>query len=501
MAISERCDEGENGCGRPGSSPLAAGGQAADGRSCLRLPQAPKARNSGDAAGAPAVPSSEVSGALNELGERIALLAAQISAATYELLVMLREFDQGGGWSSGFRSCAHWLVWRVGLDLGAAREKVRVARALGELPLLAESLRRGAISYSKVRALTRIATPANEQELLDFARAGTAAHVETLVRGMRRVDRLVQCELAQRQHAARYLRTYSDEDGMIVVKARLSPEAAAALLCAIDAGVEKLHGPRGTAEGTLASHGPDSAAGEVTFEQKRADALVLIAESALAAGLDPGTRGDRYQVVVHVDAEALPAGSDSGSSFLADGTHVSAETSRRLACDAARVVLWHAADGRTVAAGRRTRTISPGLRRALEHRDRGCRFPGCGARLCDAHHVQHWADGGTTDLTNTVLLCRFHHRVLHEDGFSMELKPNGEARFYRPDGSLLPLAPQAPAAVASDHGPIEALAARLASQGVVIDARESLPDWRGGGVDFNWEIQWLGSIGSPEPWM
>ena len=124
------------------------------------------------------------------LGERIAELAAQISAATYELLVMLRDFDEQGGWNGGFRSCAHWLNWRAGIDLGAAREKVRVARALAALPHLSESMRRGEISYAKVRALTRIATPATEEELLHFARAGTASHVEKLVRSMRLVDRL-----------------------------------------------------------------------------------------------------------------------------------------------------------------------------------------------------------------------------------------------------------------------------------------------------------------------
>ena len=136
------------------------------------------------------------------------------------------------------------------------------------------------------------------------------------------------------------------------------------------------------------------------MEQRRADALGLVAESALASGLDPGSRGDRYQVVVHVDAEALPAGGEDGSSCLADGVHVSAETSRRLACDAALVVMRHAADGRMLDIGRRTRAISPGLRRALEHRDGGCRFPGCGLKLCDAHHVEHWADGGETNLAN-----------------------------------------------------------------------------------------------------
>src|SRR5260370_13092747 len=158
---------------------------------------------------------------LEKLGERIAELAAQISAATFELLAMLRDFDERGGWASGFHSCAHWLCWRAGLDPGAAREKVRVARALGALPLLSAAMRRGEISYSKVRALTRIATPANEQDLLSFARAGTAAHVERLVRCMRRVDRIGE----ERCHAARYLRAYTGDDGVGVGTGRLAPEA------------------------------------------------------------------------------------------------------------------------------------------------------------------------------------------------------------------------------------------------------------------------------------
>jgi hypothetical protein len=425
---------------------------------------------------------------LEELGEHIAELAAQISAATYELLAMLRDFDERGGWASGFHSCAQWLCWRVGLDPGAAREKVRVARALGALPLLAAAMRRGEVSYSKVRALTRIATPATEQDLLDFAHAGTAAHVERLVRGKRRVDRIANGE--KRLHAARYLRAYTDEDGMVVVTGRLAPEAGAALLRALDAGIEALYGPR---RGQPSGAGQEAAeaaeaAEDASVEQRRADALGLVAESALAAGLDPGSRGDRYQVVVHVDAEVLAADGEGGSSWLADGTHVSAETSRRLACDSARVVMWHAADGRVLDVGRRTRAISPALRRALEHRDGGCRFPGCGRRLCDAHHVETWADGGATSLANTLLLCRRHHRAVHEEGFSMELAPDGEARFYRPDGRPLPEAPALPMLAPE---PVTALVARLAGRGVAVDAGATVPDWWGGPVDYAWEIDWL----------
>ncbi len=429
-------------------------------------------------------------GELEELGERIAELAAQISAATFELLAMLRDFDERGGWAGGFHSCAHWLTWRVGLDPGAAREKVRVARALGALPVLSAAMRRGEISYSKVRALTRIATPANEQDLLTFGRAGTAAHVERLVRGMRRVDRIAAGHSEKRLHAARYLGFYTDEDGMVVVKGRLAPEAGVALMRAVDAGVEALYGPR---RGQSIGVAPEAAAAvaaadDTSMEQRRADALGLVAESALASGLDPGSRGDRYQVVVHVDAEVLAPGGEGGSSWLADGTHVSAETSRRLACDSARVVMRHAADGRVLDVGRRTRAISPGLRRALEHRDGRCRFPGCGRKLCDAHHVEHWADGAATSLANTALLCRRHHRAVHEEGFSMDLAPDGEARFYRPDGRPLPEAPALPVPA---REPVAARAARLASHGVAVDARATLPEWWGGSVDYGWEIDWL----------
>src|SRR6185437_11795504 len=127
---------------------------------------------------------------LDQLGDEIAELSAHLDAATARLLALIRDFDARGGWNTGFRSCAHWLSWRVGLDLGAARERVRVARALGALPHLAEALARGELSYAKVRALTRVATPETEARLLAVGRAGTAEHVERIVRGWRRVDQL-----------------------------------------------------------------------------------------------------------------------------------------------------------------------------------------------------------------------------------------------------------------------------------------------------------------------
>jgi hypothetical protein len=122
---------------------------------------------------------------LDRLGDEIALLSAHLNAATARLLDLIRVFDAREGWANGFRSCAAWLSWRVGLDGGAAREKVRVARALGTLPRLAGALAGGELSYSKVRALTRVATPETEERLLAVGRAGTAEHVERIVSGPR----------------------------------------------------------------------------------------------------------------------------------------------------------------------------------------------------------------------------------------------------------------------------------------------------------------------------
>src|SRR5437667_5559785 len=175
---------------------------------------------------------------LERLGEQIAELSAHLDAATARLLELIREFDARGGWNTGFRSCAHWLAWRVGLDLGAARERVRVARALGGLPRLADALARGELSYAKVRALTRVATPGTEVRLLAVGRAGTACHVERIVRGWRRVDALAEAREATLRHTSRALHVYEDEDGMVVIRGRLTPEAGAVLKQALAAARE-----------------------------------------------------------------------------------------------------------------------------------------------------------------------------------------------------------------------------------------------------------------------
>jgi hypothetical protein len=420
---------------------------------------------------------------IDRLGNEIAELSAHLEAATACLLDLIREFDARAGWNVGFSSCAGWLSWRVGLDLGAARERVRVARALGTLPRLAEALARGELSYAKVRALTRIATPENEEELLKFARTGTADHVERLVRSWRRVDRIAETRETADRHKRRALHVYRDEDGMVTVKGRLEPEIGALFMQALAAAREKLYQQRRATE--TPSIPGDVSAETPPLAEQQADALALLAETALHHGIDPGSPGERYQVVVHVDAPALADPDQPGQSVLDDGTHVSAETSRRLACDASRVVMQHARDGRVVEVAARTRTIPPALRRALQHRDHGCRFPGCHVRFGQGHHIRHWAQGGPTTLSNLAMLCRRHHRCVHEEGYQVDRLPNGELEFRRPDGRPLPeflLPPKVP------HDPVQVLRTRNESEGLRLDAQTLTPSWLGEPLNVGYAI-------------
>jgi hypothetical protein len=441
------------------------------------------------------------------------------------LLDLIREFDARGGWNNGAcLSCAHWLCYRVGLAMRAARERVRVARALGTLPRLAQALARGELSYSKVRALTRIATPETEERLVKVGLSGTAEHVERIVRGWRRVDRKLEAEDMVRRHKNRALHVYHDDDGMVIIRARLEPQAGAAFIQAIaaarmalwqrtkdaaggpagprvdgpagpravegPAGPQALEGPAGPryVDGPAEPRYQDGSPEAPTIEQREADALALVAETALHHGIDPGVPGERYQVVVHIDAAVLADADAPGQSVLEDGAYVAAETSQRLACDASRVVMRHDADGRITEVGARTRTIPPALRRALEHRDQGCRFPGCGRRFGQGHHIRHWAHGGPTTLSNLAMLCRRHHRAVHEEGFQVERQPGGELCFRRPDGTVIPEIPIRPA-LPSD--PAAVLRERNAAAGIHIDAQTSKPSWLGDRLDLGYAIDVL----------
>lgn len=386
-------------------------------------------------------PSSGLS--IRDLEAKITELAGHLNAANHRWLLLIAEFDRRRGWSDGFtHSCAHWLSWKCGLDLGAAREKVRVARALEPLPRISAAMACGRLSYSKVRALTRVATPETEEVLLNVALHGTTHHVETLVRQFRRVQEVQELEREAQQYAQRGLTYFHDADGSLVVKLRLTAEGGAVFLKAMAAALPEIPLPRDD-DGRKAANSMGSAEhrqpalhvsaetrcalpGSRTFDgrvptpaARRADALVVLAESFLQFGVAAMKGGDRHQIVVHVDDCTLRRG-EAGRCELDEGPGIPVQTARRLACDASIVTITEDERGDPLDVGRKTRSIPPALRRALASRDKGCVFPGCThTRYVDGHHIRHWADGGETRLSNLVTLCRFHHRAVHEGGLQV----------------------------------------------------------------------------------
>jgi hypothetical protein len=378
-----------------------------------------------------------------ELADRLCQQAAHVHAATCRLLTLIAEFDRRRGWDAdGCVSCAQWLSWRCGIGLRAAQEHVRVARRLETLPRVHERFASGELSYSKVRALCRIATPATEEDLVGSAVAATAAQMEKVSRLYRRVKRLEQ---GNRDHEQRYLRWAWDDDGSLTVRARLTADEGARFVAAIESRC-----PRRP---------------HANIDHVRADALCEAAAGRAASVT--------AEVVVHADVAVLTGEADDGACHLEEGAPLAAETARRLACDG-RIRLVAERDGEHVGVGRATRAIGPSLRRALRSRDGGCVFPGCtNSRYVDAHHVRHWAHGGPTDLDNLVELCRRHHRLVHEGGFSLTFEGGTVRVRDRKGRELSALATNTPA-----HG--EPIERQHTAAGLLIDGTTAMARYGAG---------------------
>ena len=423
-------------------------------------------------------PNSSVS--TSDLIDQITELAGHLNAAQARWLALIAEFDRRAAWAEwGVKSCAHWLNWKCGLDLGAAREKLRVAHALEQLPCIAAAMAAGSLSYSKVRAMTRVADTATEEYFLNVALHGTAHQVEKLVRAFRRAKESQELSREAQQQANRSLSWCHDEDGSLVIKVRLPAEAGAVFLKALEAAVNELPPPDVSAETSLE---PVQSRGA-----RRVDALGLMAEGYLASDQQPLSGGDRQQIVVHVDAQTLKH-DHAGRCELEGGPGMAAETARRLACDASLVILVENEQGEPLNIGRKTRTIPPALRRALKSRDHGCRFPACThTRFVDGHHVQHWAQGGETKLSNLVTLCRFHHRLLHEGRVIVQLLDDGAFRFVRPDGRSF----DSPVPGTSRQVDWMQLVAAHRVHQITITPRTAVTHWQGESLDYGLAVEGL----------
>ena len=378
--------------------------------------------------------------AAEKLGAEITELCSYIYAAEARFLTLVREFDEQLYWAHlGMCSCAHWLNFHCGIGMNAGREKVRVAHALAKLPKIREEFAAGALSYSKVRALTRIANEANEDFLLMIAKHGTAHHVEKLVSKYRTAKRLQDAEFANEQYNNREVTHYYDHDGCLVIKARLPADQGALIVKALEMAMDEDFSRRKQLAGD-ADEEPEPIAA------RRADALTQVAETYMNNNESSGSTADRYQVIVHVGARLA-----GDTPHLEDGPHVTAVTSRRIACDSSIVPIKEDENGEPLSIGRRSRTIPPPMRRALRARDKGCRFPGCtNTRFVDGHHIEHWADGGETSLDNLVMLCRHHHHLVHEGGFVCEKSVDGEIRFRDQRRQMLEPVPTMSGVAAND---------------------------------------------------
>jgi hypothetical protein len=387
------------------------------------------------------------------LEAEICELSGHIAAATARLVLMIAEYDRRQGWADwGCQSAAHWLSWKCGVGVHAAREKLRVGHALAALPLIRAAFERGELSYSQVRAITRIAGPHNEAALVDIARASTAQQLERLVAATAKSDRIWDAGFAAAQLAARSFVSGFDYDHvMYLAKVMLGPDDGGLLTKALQLAVKQIRAERG-------GQGP-----ETTREQLLADALMVLVSSFLAAGRGEGTGTDDYRAVVftddavvnpeypnhpdhavnvddHDDCDDCAGGErsvpEAPRAHLEGGAMLSAETIRRIWCDTT-VTRLELRDGVIVEISEPSRVISASLRRALGLRDSQCRFPGCCAKRVDAHHIRYRRHKGPTTLENLLSLCRFHHKLVHEGGYSVGRGADGDLRFYDPRGRQL----------------------------------------------------------------
>ena len=461
---------------------------------------------------------------LERLEAQICELAGHLTAATCQFLLLLGDFDDRRGWASwDMTSCAAWLSWKCQMTSGTAREHVRVARALRDLPVIRGEFAAGRLSYAKVRALTRIATPENETGLAEIAGPMTGNQLERFARAHRQVS---QADDAAAR-VQRRLTWRMEEDGSLAGTFRLPPLQAMVLLKALRAAAGDLEHPHdaaneGVSAETLAREKPG-----VETSTNLADALVAISEAFLAEKVAAADDPDVYQVIVHVGTDVVtnpppsttaprppepedarppatpptdaPADAAAGVSaetpepgrqvpghpahparcHVEDGPAISVSTAQMVACTATLTWMLHDHDGTLLDVGRRRRRPTSALRRAARERDKcRCRFPGCESRRVDLHHIQYWSNGGRTKLANLISLCKYHHMLVHERGYLIGAAPQGTFTFHRPEGTPIPANPALPPV----EGQIDARHDADITPGTII------PAWYGERLDLDHAI-------------
>jgi hypothetical protein len=371
-----------------------------------------------------------------DLSERIGALAARIHAATAELEALSAQLDSGGAWADhGMRSCAHWLSVNIGVDVYTGAEMVRAGHALENLPALGAAFAEGRISFDKIRAVTRVATTADDEVWLMVALHASGGQLARICRGVRLALEADDPRRAVDALLNRGVRVWWRDDRMLELMAVLPKEDGSIVMAAIEAvahvlASEQRHVP--------SPDQPELAAEQRTRPMLRADALLRLCEAWVANAAATPVVAPTTQVVVHVDAGVLSGEVQGGRSRIEDGPWLSLAAIRRLSCDADVVTITER-DGLPIDVGRVKRLITPRLRLAMQSRDEGCRYPGSSvpAPRTDGHHLKHWSDLGKTELDNVLSLCRFHHVRHHDGAFQIRVDGPGAFIFAAPDGTPL----------------------------------------------------------------
>jgi hypothetical protein len=354
----------------------------------------------------------------------------QVAHSQRELLRLIAEGDRRDVWrGTGARDMAHWLGMRHGISQWKARRWIAAAYALETLPDLSHAFSSGELGIDKVVELARFATFESEAGLIAWARCVSCWAVR------HRADLTLRRSLedAQETERGRFLSWWYLDDGTrLGLEGELPAAQGAVVARALQRMAESIPVMPGEEDGAFA-------------EARRADALVSLCSARIARDADP----DRAMVVVHARLADLVA--DDGASELEGGAAIHAETARRLACNArVQIVIEDEAD-EPIRLGRATREPSAAMMRQLRYRDTGCRFPGCGARqFTQAHHIVWWGDGGRTDLDNLLLVCFFHHKLVHEHGWSVQRDAGGTVAWLRPDGGIHRAGPGPPRGAGAD---------------------------------------------------
>ena len=389
---------------------------------------------------------------IEELDNAIGRLNRSINSSSYQLLLLIREFDERAGWLQwSFIDGVSWLKWRCDLGTGTAREKLRIAHALKELPLISDAFSEGNLSYSKVRVMTRVATPENEAELIELARRMTVHHLTEHCKQRSNAQKSSTAAARAAQNSRGFRVWHDQAKGTMHFSIELPVEEGELLEQAVEKAAAQL-----TIETGLCAPGNDQE--ETSWSAKQSDAVVHVMrhflsenhrdnlpESQSSSGntsISSNSSADHHLVMIHVDESALTnthSAKPKSSNPDNETSQYPIETVRRLCCDGSIVPIIENSKGEPLNIGRKMRTVTTAIRRALWSRDKGCAFPGCShKRFVDAHHIKHWADGGETSVENMVLLCSSHHKLVHEGGFQITRDQHSELFFRRPDGKAVP---------------------------------------------------------------